>query len=260
MLPYVEEPVLEIGSYSLEAFPVLVLVAIIVQFQIVMRRGPQYGIDRRTTSTLTAWAIGLGLVGAHVFDVLFYRPHVLSTDPLELLRLWTELSSFGGMLGGIAGLLVVMRLKRLSRGDMFRFVDCLLFALPFTLAIGRFGCGLQHDHPGVSSTHWLAVQFPDGPRFDLGVLESIYCALLAAAFLAVDRWRPPEGFYIGAFFALYGPVRFTMDTLRTGDARYLGWTPGQYYSVVATLLGLGILALVFLRHDRAQQPGEQSPP
>jgi hypothetical protein len=32
-----------------------------------------------------------------------------------------------------------------------------------------------------------------------------------------------------------------MDRLRTDDARYLGWTPGMYASVVGTLIGIAAL-------------------
>ena len=106
MLPYIEHPALDLGFYRLEAFPVLVGAAIITQFQIVMRRAPQVGIDRRTASSLLGWAIFLGIVGAHVFDVLAYYPERLRANPLELFRIWGGISSFGGMLGGLLGLYV----------------------------------------------------------------------------------------------------------------------------------------------------------
>ncbi len=247
MFPYIEHPTLDLGFYQLKAFPVLVAAAIVVQFQIVLRRASKFGIDRRTASSLSGWAIFLGIVGAHVFDVVVYYPERLVENPLVLFSVWGSLSSFGGMLGGLSGLYLVMWHRAMSASDMIRFADCLLFALPFTLAVGRAGCALQHDHVGVASSHWLAVAFPSGPAFDLGLLECFYCIAIAGVFLALDRKRRPDGFFIGLFFALYGPVRFWFDTLRTGDARYLGWTPGQYLSIVATLLGVGILLWVLRR-------------
>ncbi len=232
----------------------LVGIAIVVQFQIVLRRAPERGIDRRTASTLAVWAIFLGLVGAHVFDVVAYQPERLLENPLVLFAFWGGLSSMGGMLGGLLGLYVVMRHKAMSGADMLRFVDCLIYALPFTLAVGRAGCALQHDHPGVSSSHWLAVQFPDGPRFDLGLLEFLYVGAMAGLFWLLGRRRWPDGFFIGLFFALYGPVRFAMDTLRVAEARYLGWTPGQYLSVLATLVGVG--SLLYVLRSRGGTSGE----
>jgi phosphatidylglycerol:prolipoprotein diacylglycerol transferase len=137
-----------------------------------------------------------------------------------------------------------MRVKGMSRAEMLRFVDCLLYALPFTLAVGRLGCALQHDHPGVSSDHWLAVAFPDGPRFDLGLLEFFYTSAMAACFHLLGRRRRPDGFYIGLFFAAYGPVRFVLDSLRVSEARYFGWTPGQYLALLAAGIGVSVLLAV----------------
>lgn len=243
MFPYIPHPTLDLGFYRLEAFTVLALLAIVVEFQIVIRRAPSVGIDRYTASTLLAWAIGLGLVSAHLFDVLFYTPEKLATDPMILFRVWGSLSSFGGMVGGLLGIWVVMWRRQMSAAEIWRFFDLLIFALPFTLAIGRLGCALQHDHPGVSSGHWLAVQFPDGARFDLGLLEFLYVSIVAIVFAGLSRRRWPDGFYIGLFFVLYGPVRFVMDALRVSEARYLGWTPGQYASTFAVLVGLAVLAV-----------------
>jgi phosphatidylglycerol:prolipoprotein diacylglycerol transferase len=245
MLPYFEYPILDLGFYRVGIFPVLVGAAIIVEFQLVLRRAPRVGIDRRLASSLVSWAIFLGLIGAHVFDELAYFPERLLQNPLELFRFWGGLSSFGGMLGGLLGLLIVMRRKGLSGGEMARFVDCLIFALPFTLAVGRLGCALQHDHPGVSSSHWLAVQFPDGPRFDLGLLEFFTVTAMAGLFAALGRRSWPTGFFAGLFFALYGPVRFALDALRVSEARYFGWTPGQYLSVLATCVGVAVLLASF---------------
>ena len=259
MLPYIEHPVLDLGFYRIEAFPVLVLIAIIVHFQIVMRRAPRHGIDRVTTSTLLGWAMALGLVGAHVFDVFAYYPERLRENPLELLRVWGGLSSMGGMLCGLLGLYGVMLYREMSGRDMLRFVDCLIFALPFTLAIGRLGCALQHDHPGVSSSHWLAVRFPDGPRFDLGLLECLYTTGMVLVFLALDRRPRFTGFYLGLFFLLYGPVRFAMDSLRVADIRYFGWTPAQYLSILATLAGAAMLAWAWRASSEPEAAGIGQP-
>ena len=143
-----------------------------------------------------------------------------------------------------------MQQRGMSTREQLRFVDCLIYALPFTLAVGRLlGCALLHDHPGRSSQHWLAVAFPDGPRFDLGLLECFYAAALAALFAGLGRSRRPDGFFIGLFFAAYGPARFALDSLRVSEARYFGWTPGQYLSLLAAGVGLWTL-FVALRSRR----------
>lgn len=259
MIPYVEHPVLAIGSYPLQAFRVLALLAIVVEYAIVVRRAPRHGFTSEEASSLIAWAVVFGLVSAHVFDVLAYYPERLRADPLELFRVWGSLSSWGGMVGGLAGLGFVAFRRGLGAAGVLRFFDLAIFALPFTLMVGRFGCALQHDHLGIASTHFLAVNFPSGPRFDLGMLEFLYLIPVSLLFFVLDRTgflasaakpgaqrgaaerSPPVGFYTGLFFALYGPARFAMDALRNEDARYLGWTPAQYLCVLATLAGVALV-------------------
>ncbi|MEN8158781.1 MAG: prolipoprotein diacylglyceryl transferase family protein [Myxococcota bacterium] len=251
MIPYLEHPIIEIGGYPLQAFRVLALTAIVVEYTIVVRRAPRHGFSSDQASSLIAWATVFGLVSAHVFDVLAYYPERLREDPLELFRIWGSLSSWGGMLGGLGGLAFVAWRRGLGTMGVLRFLDLAIYALPFTLAVGRFGCGLQHDHLGIPSTHFLAVAFPDGPRFDLGMLEFFYLVPVAGVFFVLGRKPRPLGFFSGLYFALYSPVRFVLDTLRAEDARYFGWTPAQYLCVLMTIAGI---ALVVWSMRRARGP------
>jgi phosphatidylglycerol:prolipoprotein diacylglycerol transferase len=162
------------------------------------------------------------------------------------------MSSFGGISGGMIAAFVLMRLVGRSPDQIWRFFDCVGFAFPFGWIFGRAGCALAHDHLGVLSSHWLAVRFPEGPRFDLGLLELLYTLAIAMGFFIIRNRPLPPGIFAGLFLAAYGPVRFALDTLRTGDARYLGWTPGQYMSVVATVGGLAMI-YVLVRREREQR-------
>jgi phosphatidylglycerol:prolipoprotein diacylglycerol transferase len=247
MLPYVEIPPLELGPITIEAFSVLVCAAVIVGFEIVVRRAERFGLDAELTATIVAWTIFWGFVGSHVFDVLAYEPALAWEHPLELLKIWSSMSSFGGMCGGMLGGWLLMRRRGMSAEEQLGFVDLVGFAFPFAWIFGRAGCALAHDHVGIPSSSWLAVRFPEGSRFDLGLLEFLYTLAIAALFAVLGRRRWPHPFFLGLFLFLYGPVRFYLDTLRAYDARYLGWTPGQYLAVVATLAGATLLAVAFRR-------------
>jgi phosphatidylglycerol:prolipoprotein diacylglycerol transferase len=247
LFPYVEEPVLTLGPVAISAYAVLVCIAIVVGMELVVRRAPRCGITRESASSLVGWTILWGFVGAHVFEVVAYHPHLLREDPLEILRIWTRWSSFGGILTGVVAALVVMRRRGLSAGARLRFLDLVAFAFPFAWIFGRAGCALRHDHLGIPSDHWLAVAFPDGARFDLGLLELLYTLPIAALFAWLGRSERPAGFFVGLFFALYGPMRFFLDTLRTEDARYLSWTPAQYLCVLTTLGGVALLVAALRR-------------
>jgi len=255
MFPYVEQPALHIGSYTLYFFQVAVCAAVIVGYEVVVRRAPKLGLDAEEASGMLAWVILWGFVGSHVFDTVAYYPERIREDPLVLLKIWGSMSSFGGMMGGLAAAVILARRKGWTGQQALSLADAIGFGFPFAWIFGRLGCALAHDHIGIHTDHWLGVRFPDGARFDLGLLEFLYTVPIAALFFALDRKPRPNGFYLGLFLTLYGPVRFVLDTLRTGDARYLGWTPGQYIAILATLAGVWILVSA-LRRPAAGEAAE----
>jgi len=244
VIPYIPHPSLSIGAFTIYAFGVLVCLAIVVGFEIIVRRAATVGLDRTEAARLALWTLVSGLVGSHLVEVVAYHPEILVARPLAVFEVWGSMSSAGGIAGGLLGGALVMKWRGLSRADRARFLDCLAFAFPFAQIFGRGGCALAHDHLGFASTHWLAVRFPDGPRFDLGLLEWLFMLLLAGTFLLLDRRRWPRGFFLGLFLTLYGPARFVLDFLRIGDARYFGWTPAQYLALLATVAGMALLVAI----------------
>ncbi len=246
-LPYLAPPQLKLGSAVLTAFDLMVVAAVVSGVLIVVRRAEKLGWERERTLRLTLWMVLLGGIGSHLAAVIFYRPQLVLKDPLILLQLWGSMSSFGGIAGGILGGIWVARRMGLTRAETLRYFDLVAYAFPFAWIFGRAGCSLAHDHVGVLSRSFLAVDFPGGARFDLGLLELLYTLPLAALFFWLGRKPRANGLYLGLFFTLYGPVRFFLDMLRAGDVRYLGWTPGQYGSVIATLLGAASLFILYKR-------------
>ena len=270
MFPYFEQPAWRFGPLTIYAFGIAVAVAMLVGLAIGRRRFDRLGLDPVIGQRLGGWMIGGGILGAHLFSVLFYFPHKLRDDPLLLIRVWEDISSFGGILGGVAGALVFFatRARQLERGMKLAYLDAAAFAFPAALAIGRLGCALAHDHPGGVTSFPLAISleseaareyvrgvydnaglaFPQGAAamgfHDLGLYELLFLAVVIVPLFALwSRRSRPTGFYLVAFAMLYAPVRFCLDMLRLGDTRYLSLTPAQW---VAALV-LAALPLVAVR-------------
>ena len=255
MLPYVEQPTLQLGPLTIHAFGVSVAAALWLGLVLVERRVARLGLDGGLSRRLGGWMLVGGLLGAHLFSVLLYFPHELRGDPWLLLRVWEDVSSFGGMLGGLAGALAffALRARDASPGVRLAHLDAIAFAFPAALAVGRFGCALAHDHPGGVTTFPLAVSLESGAALDyvggvyraaglalpdaapamgfhdLGLYELLFLALVVVPLFRMwDRREWPTGFFLVAFAALYLPVRFGLDLLRVADARYVGLTPAQW--------------------------------
>lgn len=256
MIPYVELHAVHLGPVAVNSSRVLVAVGILVGHLMLIRRARKTGRDPALAAALSLWMVLAGFAGAHLFKML-YLPDigpVLSKYPWLAFNVFSGLASFGGIFAGLAGGLVYLRRRRLSASEALGYLDMVAYVFPFAWIFGRIGCALVHDHPGVWSSSWLAVRYPDGPRYDLGLLEVFYILLILTLFLLLDRGRP-AGFYLALFLVLYGPFRLALDQLHVDVVRYLGWSVDQWAGAAAMLAGLGVWIAIAPMRRRLAAPG-----
>lgn len=278
MIPYFEWRVIQLGPLTLQVWGLFAAIGVIFGAWFAMNQARKRGLDAAKFERLVFSVIVWAFVGARVFHILFYAPGYYFQNPAEILKVWHGgLSSFGGFIGaalaffsnfpplGKRGHPPSLKL-RLTSGEFLPLLptaDSLASALPLGLGCGRIGCFLIHDHPGTlayGAGKWLAVNYPDGPRYDLGLFLGIFDFLLFGAFLWLLRKPRKDGFYFALFMTAYGPVRFLLDFLRAtdlpgSDTRYFGLTPAQYGSITLFLLGARML-----RSARRSSPSSRSLP
>ncbi len=244
MIPYFQQPSLPIGPLTIHAFGVLVAVGILVGIRLIRQRAAATGLDSAQAERMAMWIVIGGFIISHLFDRLAYYPRETLANPLSLFKFYDGISSFGGFLG--AALMAAYYIRRWpDRTLRWRYLDLIAYALPTGWFFGRMGCFVAYDHPGRETTFFLGQRYSDHlVRHNLGLEEALYALPLALLFLWLGRGgrqlRP--GLFVGLVAVLYAPVRFLLDSLRTGDARYFGLTPGQYSAIA--LLVVGILILV----------------
>ncbi|MEB2311611.1 MAG: prolipoprotein diacylglyceryl transferase [Sorangiineae bacterium] len=245
--------------FSIKPFGTLVAIAVYLGAYLAIREGKRRGLSERALTSFIFWVVVAGFVGGHVLDTLFYYPGRVLSDPASLLRLWDGLSSFGGFIGALCG---VMLWKWRYRVGVLPYADVVASAFPAAWVFGRAGCAVAHDHPGLRSAAWFAVQYPDGGRFDLGLYEMLLTIPLAIVFLLLRRKPRPWGFYLAVMSIAYAPVRFGLDFLRARDVevpdeRYLGLTPAQW--ACFGLLAVGVTLLLRARRG-TDAPGALAAP
>ncbi len=244
MIPYFTAPSLELGPIGLHPFGVLVAAGVMTASYLSLRAAKQDGQDPAALNAFSTWALIAGVVGAHVVHLVFYHPEELSRGPLQILKVWDGLSSTGGVIGGVLAAAVFFR----TRGHRFwSYADALALGLAPGWAIARLGCFVTHDHPGVHSSFFLAVQFPDGPRHDLGLYDALALFAIAAVLFVLRRRDLLRGRLMAVLAVLYGASRFGLDFLRARhlsyvDARYLGLTPAQFACIFLLAFGFYRLA------------------
>ncbi len=245
MIPFFPQPVLFIGRFHIYAFSVMVIVAIVVGRSMILRRSRRFGIDVESMSRLCVWILLSGFFCAHATKTILSDIPAFFADPLEIVRLKGGIASLGGLAGGLLGAVIWCRVHRLSGFETLRRLDVIAFALPGAWIFGRFGCSLAHDHPGIPTTSWIGVRFPEGTRYDLGVVEFLFLIAFTALFYWLDRKPRTVGFFYGMYGVVYGLFRVWLDTLHIQPLRFLG-------GATACLIGLaGWAAMWWFARKRA---------
>jgi phosphatidylglycerol---prolipoprotein diacylglyceryl transferase len=256
---------------SIKPFGTLVALGVYLGTNQALKRAKERGYDMRAFGDYLLWAVGTGFVLSHVLDALTYHPETVLRDPLYLIKIWDGLSSYGGFIGAVVGSLAFKWYR--GQKNVLGFIDVTVSGMPLAWVFGRTGCSVVHDHPGILSNAWYAVQYPVRGggyvgRLDLGLIEMVLTIPLAITVWVLWRRRPkrPDGYYTAVIGILYSPIRFGLDFLRIGpkdtvlgaDQRYLGLTPAQYASFL--LFGAGLFFFFKIRRDeRARALAAVSP-
>lgn len=214
------------------------------------RRG---GLKDDDAYSLVIWATIWGFVGGKIYFLLEH------TDQFS----WHHLGGagftwYGGLIGGIAAFLVIIRRRHLPAALV---IDSA--AIPLTLAygIGRIGCWLAGD-----GTYGKPTSLPWGEAFPNGVVptdvrvhptplyEFLAALVMAAILWALQRHTRPPLEILGAYLILSGISRFLVEILRINTRVLLGLTQPQLWGLASVIVGAAIIVRGRLRSRNA--PGE----
>jgi len=175
MIPYIHVPDLKIGpaakQLTLHPFGLLVATGVILGTWLATRRARQRGLDLDKLNSFITWMLVAGFLGGHMLDQIFYHPAELLKRPWSLFLLYEGLSSFGGFIGALIGIVLwkyfhaepIVRIpflgvaiprfrKRELAMPILPFADLILSVFPVAWVFGRSGCSAVHDHPGMMAT------------------------------------------------------------------------------------------------------------
>jgi phosphatidylglycerol:prolipoprotein diacylglycerol transferase len=250
LLPNLTLPSIKlIGPLQIHPFGAFVAIALGIGYWLALRRTRTTGLDPQVTADAGLWAVTIGFVISHLFWAVFYNHHLVKENPLLLIQVWKGISSYGGFFGGTFGGWLYLRRKGIGS---LPYLEAMLFGFVPAWVVARMGCTTAFDHPGRRTDFFLGMADGAGVvRHNLGFYEVIWTIVIVAALYALRDYRPFRAFHISLVFLLYAPVRFYFDTLRIDDRTWFGFTPGQYFSIIVT--GIGIWLLVKGLKDRKSQ-------
>lgn len=259
MLPVLFEPFgLEVRSYG-----VMLVLGILLAVWWSRRRAPRWGIEPDRILDATFWGVVPGILGARIGYIVqewgYYSQH-----PEEIWTLRFEgLTSFGGVLFALLGLIVFARRAKISG---WAFLDVVAAPLLVAHAVGRVGCllnGCCYGHPtdawyGVSISPGVATLFEPAQIYE-GFLVMVGVGLL----LLFERKRRALGTSFAFALLVWGGARFIYEFFRAGteeevarglaSSTYWGTLPLTQAHVAAVVMVL-VGAFVWLFVSRAKRP------
>ncbi len=242
MIPWFEQHVWQIGPVPVQVWGFFVALGMVVGTWMLIRA--LHGkVKEEQVMDLALWLVIGGIIGARIAHVALYEPGYYVANPAELFKIWHGgLSSFGGFIGSFVSALIYKRTKGKEWMKVIQWPDILsLGTIPFLSAwmIGRVGCVMIHDHPGVACDCFLALNNPQkGPILDMALLEIVGLLPLLLFFIFTRKQQRFAAVRFPILLIYYGILRFILDFYRVIDATYLGLTPGQYISVGMVVSGM----------------------
>ena len=240
MLPYLDLPPMYFGAFRLRWAILAAVIGVLVAHFLLLRRAKRLNLDVPSAGAMSFFMVVAGIAGARFFK-LVYLPELWPQLTWETLVTSGGLASFGGIAGGLIGAVLYFAARRIPPLVAIDYLDALAAVFPMGWIFGRMGCAIVHDHPGLATTGFLAVAYPDMPRYDLGLTEVLFFAtVMIPLFVWLARARRPRGFFLVTFFIVYGAFRLWLDTLHVDPPRYAGITVDQWAYGGMFLLGLAM--------------------
>jgi phosphatidylglycerol:prolipoprotein diacylglycerol transferase len=260
-----------IGPISFTGFGLAVLLAFVIAQIIAQTELERRGYDATPIGDLVFAAVIGGLLGAKLYYVFLMG---------DITTLWSRggLVFWGGLIGGIAAVMWVIKLKKLS---IMRIADVGGISIAAAYAVGRTGCWAVGDDYGRPWNSPFAVQFPDGaPPSTAGNMHALFGIPVPAGvspqtvlsvyptqlvevvlgfvmFLVLWRLRDhdhAEGWLFGVYMVLAGIERFAIEFLRAKDDRFFGVFTTAQLIAIAFVVG-GFIWMSARKTVRAGAPG-----
>ncbi|HEY7896560.1 MAG TPA: prolipoprotein diacylglyceryl transferase [Gemmatimonadaceae bacterium] len=245
-----------LGWFSFTGFGIAVLLAFVIAQVIAQRELARRGHDPEPISDLVLAAVVGGLLGAKIY--YFF----LTGDPRDLISRGGFVF-WGGLVGGILAVLLVVKLKHLR---VQRIADVAGIGIAAAYALGRTGCWAVGDDYGRPWHSRFAVMFPNGappstagemaatfhlpippgatPSTVLSVYPTQLFEITLGFIMFLILWRlrdhkHAEGWLFGVYMVLAGIERFLIEFLRAKDDRFFGvLTMAQLIALAAVVAGV----------------------
>ncbi len=234
-----------IGPLEIRYYGLMYVIAFVLGYFVVRAVSRRTNLSLKSEDVLDIFlvTIPLGVVFARLYYVAF-QWEFYRANPWEIPAVWHGgLAIHGGLLGGLLGLVISSRWKKVP---FWALADAAVPALALGQVLGRIGNFLNGDAFGTpTALPWgivfplnspAGMAYPGQPLHPAMLYEALGNFLIFLILWRLSRRPARPGFLAALYFVLYGFVRFPCEFVR-GDALWLG--PFRAAQVISVLLIVG---------------------
>ncbi len=229
---------LEIRYYGLVYVLGAIVGLLVLQYY---RKKGKIELSKDEVWDLVFWLMVGLVVGARVFEIVFWQPGYYLGNPLEIFKVWKGGMSFhGGMVGLITAGYLFSRKKRVN---FWKLADIIAIPAILVAGLGRLANFTNSEFYGSASNMPWCVVFKKIDevcrhpyQFYAALQRWLVGGVLAWIFL---KDRKP-GFIFWLLILFEGVGRILVDTVRV-EAKFLFLSMGQWLSAVMVVVALVVL-------------------
>lgn len=245
--------ILKIGSITIHGYGLMIGLGVICAILLAEYRAKKRMLNQDHLFSIFLLVLIFGFVGAKLLFCIVEIKTILS-NPILILS-GDGFVVYGGIVGGIAAMMIFCRMKKTS---FLRYFDLLAPSVAIAQGFGRIGCFLAGCCYGRETDSGFCIVFhnslyaPNGVKLlPTQLIMSVGDFLIALVLLLYAKKDRKKGKIGGLYLILYSVGRFLVEFLRSDYRGAIGFlSTSQFISIFILLLGLLLFFTNILSKDK----------
>ncbi|MBS3136673.1 prolipoprotein diacylglyceryl transferase [Candidatus Woesearchaeota archaeon] len=245
----IEPVLLDLGNFQVRYYGIIYALGFIICYLFLrsyIKKGKLKGLTENGLDDLMVYLLAGTVLGARLFNFVFYHPSVFWTDPVEIIRIWNGgLSFHGGLIGAALAAYIFAARRKIN---FLEIADAISVPAALALALGRIGNFTNHELYGpLTIVPWCVVfMTAEGCRHPYQIYASLSHLVLFGILAYVYKRQKKAGTTFLSFVTIYGAFRFMTDFFRE-EPRLMGISMGQFLSLI--MLAAGLISIIKRRKN-----------
>lgn len=245
---------LSIFGVNISWYGVLFGLGFLVALALAPQLCKERDIDSEIPYTIIWFIFPLSILGARLYYLAF-NGGIDSFN--QILTFWQGgLAIYGGIIGGLLGLIICCLIKKIN---IIKMCDVAAPLLALGQAFGRIGCIFGDCCYGVEVTNkalrWfpIAIEVHGNYHYATNFYEAVLNFALFFGLTILLRKVKFTGITTFAYLVAYGLVRFVLETFRAQEQTLFvgGYPVSKLVSIVCIMIGVvGICTLLFVNNKK----------